>query len=1150
MKKLYAVVKNELLRYFISPLAYVYLVAFLALNGSFAVYFGHFFERGLADLEPMFEFQPWIYLIFIPGIAMRLWAEEFRSHTVIQITTMPVKISALVWGKFLAAWIFSFISLGLTFPFWITVNYLGSPDNSVIALSYAGSFILAGCMIAISQTMSALTKNQVIALVISVVVNFLFFLSGVEYVLGFFREFSSPFIVDMIASFSFLTHFGQTVSGLLEANFLFFALSVIFMFNTFTVLIVSFKTTGTSRWLKSTQPLYYVFAALAVLLGFIGLNLISEQLLKNIQYDFSQEKIYTLNSSSKKILQSISEKITAKFYYSPILGERNPQVRAAYNRIRLILEQFRKEAPQKFTYRIFNPEPLSEIEDMAIAYGLQPLPLIDLNRNAYMGIVFSSSDNKQQTKPFFPLERQAFLEQDLVEEIYILLHKKKTVGVISSLPMFETNQDLGYVSPQWNIINEIKRFYEIKSINNADDLSKIDILMLIHPQELSDEMINEIKRYAKHGGKFLILADTAAESPRIFSSRNIEFSPSDFKGLDKFFGFRIYNEMVVVDLDNSITVDATKNYSTNPIFTQDIVQFVLPESSFNPQQKITKNLHSVLFASVCPLVPDGYNSEFIPLIVAGNNSGVMSSSVVYDSVSPEKLLDFFAPQKGTKVLAALLKSKNKYLPFEAVVVSDTDFIYDTFWSKNETVLENNYFIPLYNNADFILNALDYLSGDEKLIDLRGRSRKVRLFNDIESMRKQNLRDFQIKEHELFNRIERTKKALNEVVAKRNFEERSDFSADELAVIAKTRKELKALIDELAKIRMNMHADLEKFAFWVKVINIALMPALILAVLAFVALFKKRRAFKGISFKINREFKIISGICLLLIVSGGVCVYYAGRGEWSEFENKKVFPDLTSSLNQIAQIELSSQKENLKFVKKDGIWQIPGKDCLSVYQERILSFISAISEMTYFEKKSDRLENLGAFGLKSLDNNESQGTLITLRDENNQNLAEFYLGKYDIDIGRGARAAYIRAKNEFQVWMVKADLIEVSANPLNWGYSSLWNLRFGRLKGFNQNTNLNRSAVMVKELLNTSFIAQTENAPQTEPLFNLKLINEDDDIINLDFASHGDDIYVSYRFSPEISNSHLRFWQKTAEKCYYQISKQRLEEIKNVINTVR
>ena len=152
MKSLFVVTKNELIRYFVSPLAYVYLLSFIVLNASFAIYFGDFFNHGQADLLSMFVFQPWLYLLFIPGISMRLWAEEFHSKTIIQIITQPVKVSSLVIGKFFAAWIFCGIALLLTFPFWITVNILGIPDNNVILMGYCGSFIIAGCMLAISQT--------------------------------------------------------------------------------------------------------------------------------------------------------------------------------------------------------------------------------------------------------------------------------------------------------------------------------------------------------------------------------------------------------------------------------------------------------------------------------------------------------------------------------------------------------------------------------------------------------------------------------------------------------------------------------------------------------------------------------------------------------------------------------------------------------------------------------------------------------------------------------------------------------------------------------------------------------------------------------------------------------------------------------------
>lgn len=630
MKKLWIVTKNELLRYFISPLAYVYLVAFLLLNGSFAVYFGHFVDRGIAGLGSMFAFQPWLYLLFIPGISMRLWAEEFRSKTVVQLLTMPVSVSTLVWGKFLASWIFAAAALVLTFPFWLTVNYLGAPDNGVIAGSYLGSWVLAGCMLAISQTMSALTKNQVIALVLAVIVNFLFFLSGVEYVLGFFRMFAPAAVVDMVASFSFLVHFGTIAGGLLEMRDVVFFVSVILLFNVTTILVVSFRTSGTSRWLKSTQAAYYVLFFLLLLTAFTGLNLTANRFLRTEQYDFTQEKLHTLTPSSRRVLENLPEPVTAKLYYSPVLGQRNPELRLMYDRVRLLLEQFARLQPEKFSYKIYNPQPLDDLEDQAIAAGLQPLPLVDLNQNGFFGLVLTDSADRREIIPFFALERYGYLEQDLTEKVYQLYHEKKTLGLISSLPVFDTPFAGGYVSPRWNIMTEIEKFYEVKIINSAEDLAKIDLLMMIHPQKLPDDVVGAIKQYSELGGKTLLLLDTAAEAPRIFSPDNIEFYPSNLNGLDKFWGFRFYNELVVADLDNSITVDATKNYSTNPVFTQDVVQFVAPASSMNPDFPVTRNLQGILFASVSAVVPDGGRSAFLPLIKGGDQSGVLNSGVVYE----------------------------------------------------------------------------------------------------------------------------------------------------------------------------------------------------------------------------------------------------------------------------------------------------------------------------------------------------------------------------------------------------------------------------------------------------------------------------------------------------------------------------------------
>lgn len=218
MRPVWVVFKRELAGYFATPLAYVFIVIFLALAGAFTFFLGSFFERGQADLESFFVFHPWLYLFLVPAVAMRLWAEERRTGTIELLMTLPASTFEIVLGKFLAAWLFAGIALALTFPLWLTVNYLGAPDNGVILLSYLGSWAIAGAFIAIGACASALTKNQVIAFVLGAAVCFLFLMSGVDLVLAAFRSWAPPLVLDLVAAFSLITHFNELMRGVVSAT--------------------------------------------------------------------------------------------------------------------------------------------------------------------------------------------------------------------------------------------------------------------------------------------------------------------------------------------------------------------------------------------------------------------------------------------------------------------------------------------------------------------------------------------------------------------------------------------------------------------------------------------------------------------------------------------------------------------------------------------------------------------------------------------------------------------------------------------------------------------------------------------------------------------------------------------------------------------
>ena len=241
MKGLKAIFKRELGSYFDTPVAYVFIVIFLVLNGIFTFYVGGFFERGQADLAPFFEFHPWLYMFLIPAVSMRLWSEERKSGTLELILTLPVSLAASVVGKFLAAWVFTALALLGTVPIWITVNYLGDPDNTVIAVSYIGSLLMAGGFLSIGSCVSALTKNQVIAFVVSFIICLAFNLSGFPMVLDVFNAWAPQSVIEVIGSFSFLTHFDSIQKGVIDIRDLIFFASLIGFWLFANVLAIEFN---------------------------------------------------------------------------------------------------------------------------------------------------------------------------------------------------------------------------------------------------------------------------------------------------------------------------------------------------------------------------------------------------------------------------------------------------------------------------------------------------------------------------------------------------------------------------------------------------------------------------------------------------------------------------------------------------------------------------------------------------------------------------------------------------------------------------------------------------------------------------------------------------------------------------------------------
>ena len=1143
MNKIKTIVKYELIRYFSSPIAYVYLISFLLLSGSCAIYFGHFFTNGEANLNAFFDYQPWIYLLFIPGIAMRSWSDEFRSKSVIQLLTTPLTLYQIVWGKFFAMWGFAIFAILMTFPFWITVNILGTPDNSVILIGYLGCFILCGAMIAISQMLSAVTKNSIIALVLSVLFNLMFFWSSFEYVLFWAREVFSEVVVDTIISFSFLIRFFSLSRGVVELRDVVFFVSLIVFFNMLTIFIVGLKTKGTSSIISSANPKHAFIYIAVLLIAFFSINIIANNTLRLVRFDFTNEKYMSLTKNTKNILKNLKRPVIAKLYYSPILEQRNPEVRQAYEQVKLLLKQYKSYSGGKFDYRIYNPKFLDKIEDQAIADGLQPIPLIDNNQNALFGITFSDSLTNKSVIPFFSIEKMNFLEQDLTSSIYRLHHKKKVLGLLSSLPVVGNLRQDDVLMKKWEIIKEIDKLYDVKVIETEEDLDQyFDVMMIIHPRGYSPNILEKIKKQKR----ILLLLDVVDDASFLYSPIGSNFIPSDMSELSQYWGFGFYSLGAAADFNNSIMVDDTIDYNRNPSFTQDLLQFKITDKELNSNHRITYKLNNILFSSASMVYPlKDANISFFPLIRTSKKSSIVDAKLLKNKKTPKEILEQFSPINEVIVIGAEVLSNDPKNPFDIIVVGDTDFAYDAFWAREKKFLDKSYYIPLFDNANFILNSLDYLTENDDLISLRGKTIKRRPLFVVDDMLRKNRYRYNLKENDIFNAINGAKASLNEIVAKKQFEERDTFSADELAIIGKIRKEITTLRQQLSDLKTSTNDSIKNLEARVKFYNIYFIALVIIlvALLVFIKNNKNNFIFGSGVFFWNKHIAKLSITTVILLCLAIFSVYLDNKNSISKYEGKLMFENFSKKINMIKKISLNSSNKNIIFVQNNGIWELEGNKNIPLYQERIRSFLVTLNNAIKHEKKSDKVEDLKFFGFSSLDDKNSPTIEVLLEDDKGSVLENFEIGWYDIDVGRGAKACFIKQKNQFQVWMVEADFYDLSLDVKDWSYSSLWNLRFGRFVRYNNIYDEKDVMNVVKKLLNIHTIGIEEKIEANE-LGKIDIVAENGDSTLLFYKTKDDRYFVKFEFSNKLENKHINFFEKHVKDLFLEINKEDWEKIKN------
>ena len=444
----------------------------------------------------------------------------------------------------------------------------------------------------------------------------------------------------------------------------------------------------------------------------------------------------------------------------------------------------------------------------------------------------------------------------------------------------------------------------------------------------------------------------------------------------------------------------------------------------------------------------------------------------------------------------------------------------------------------------MLNALDYLTNDDDLLQLRGKSAQSHPFSGIEKMRRLNSLEFTKQEDAIFAEMNKSKQAMQEVWNKKDFEERENFTADELAAVAKVREQLNELRQQLSDIREQAFADIRRIDNTVSLLNLLAVPVLLVLLLLglkFRQALKQKRLEHRLGFKIDKKLVRLAGGCLLIFAMALLSVYLSNRSSVDAYEGKPAFPAVSKNLNNIDSLSLKSNSAELHFIKKDGLWVLEEHENMPVYQERIRRLLTTLADAKFFERKTNKAENLGLFNLAPLADSSSKMIEVELKN-GGELIQRFDLGDINIDLGRGSKAAYVKFDNQFQVWEISADFVDMNLDYREWTYGNLWDLRYGRLYSpSNYEPEQEKLLYLMKYALNTE-IEPVEITLSTKPLQIRKLFIENDNRAVLSLYRENGENYAMLDFAAENTNPHLKLVAKYYNHKPLKIDSQKMEKI--------
>ena len=835
-----AVFSREFKSYFNSPVAYVFLVAFLVLTGFLTFGVMPFYEIRQADLWPFFMWHPWVYLLLVPAATMGLWSDERRNGTAELLLTLPMTLWEALMGKFLAAWAFIGIALALTFPVVLTTAWLGSPDFGAVFCGYAGSFLLAGACCAIGVFASSISRSQVIGFVVALSMSLVLLLIGFDPIIGAVARWGVPMsIVDGVASCSLLTHFDAMRRGVVDvADIGYYVGVMVFMLAAAKAVTDNRKTNYVGLGLVAV----IVAAACLVLAGL------------PLRHDFTEEKLYTLSAGSRNVLAKLDRDVTVKYFVSTSAEDMPMSLKTYATRVEDLLDEYERAAGGHLMIEKYDPKPDSDAEEWAQRYGVEPQTVQAFGSPIYFGLVAVCGDHEETLGILSP-RTESTLEYDVTRLVTrVAWPERPVVGVMTALPNVLGGQanpmmmQMGQRPPKgWAAFSELAKDYDVREV--PADAEKIDddikTLVLVHPKGFSDKALYAIDQFVLRGGKLVAMVDpfSVVDMQSSRSQQNPMMGaggdgPSTLGKLFEAWGVKFDENQIACDLSATtklpngrggaesnpafLSLDA-KNADKGDLIVSGITKLMVPFSgSFSFEKKdmdlvfepviktskdnsCTSDKMSILYGGgLKDMKPDGQER-----VLAARLSGTFKTAF------PK------GPDGTNDVSKALSEGKSSVLLF-----GDSDFIADDFCVQ---LLQTPFgSIPrlINENLSLFANAMEQFAGREELIGIRSRGDSNRPFEKVNALEAEALKKWQSKEAALQQELQETRQRLQQLQQAKSGNERLILSKEQQDEIVRFRKAQADTNRQLKNVRKELTADIDSLGIKLKVINVLLVPVLV------------------------------------------------------------------------------------------------------------------------------------------------------------------------------------------------------------------------------------------------------------------------------------------------------------------------------------